>query len=415
MLSRKGTLLLGLGVLLVLFGPLIQNLQIMLLGITMLGFVTLNSLVNTRPIKIKVERRFSDEKIFEDGRIEVDLVLMNQGRSIGFLEVFDTLPEELRVVGGANHSITRLKRKDALIIRYTIECPLRGNYRLGPLKLRLQNPSFLFFSEVELEVYDTVVVFPAIEEIEGVDFSSEFPKMYQGAMPIRKLGTSGEFYAIREYFPGDDFKNINWRVFARTRKLMVNQFEREDISDVMIVVDARSISAVGTRVRNPLVFSCRAAAALTNFFLATRNQVGLITYGSSVEHVSIDTGERHLYNILTHLAGVKAEGDMGLYSVMDQLRSHTPRSPIVLISNLDSDPTAMETVREIMARGFKLTVLSPDTLEFEKEERRISPSVYFTEKAAREAILDEVRSLSAKTIDWDPNQILSALLLEVHR
>ena len=415
MLSRKGILLLGLGIMLVLFGPLINNLQLMLLGITLLGFVTLNSLVNTRPIKVRVERRFTDEKVFEGGRIEVDLVLMNRGRSIGFLEVFDTLPEEIQLVGGANHTITRLKRKDALIVHYSIECPLRGEYRLGPVKMRLQNPSFLFFSEVELEAYSTIVVLPAIEEIEGVDFSSDFPKMYQGAMPIRKLGTSGEFYAIREYLPGDDFKRINWKVFGRTRKLMVNQFEREDISDVMIVLDAREITAVGTRVRNPLVFSCRAAAALTNYFLFTRNRVGLIIYGDRVQSLSLDTGERHLYDVLTALAEVKAEGDLGLFSVMDTLRNHTPRSPIILISNLDSDDTAMETVREISARGYKLTELSPDMLEFEKEERRISPASYFTEKAAREGILEELRSLSAKTIDWNPNQILSALLLEVSR
>ena len=143
--------------------------------------------------------------------------------------------------------------------------------------------------------------------------------------------------------------------------------------------------------------------------------MGLIIYGDRVQSLSLDTGERHLYDVLTALAEVKAEGDLGLFSVMDTLRNHTPRSPIILISNLDSDDTAMETVREISARGYKLTVLSPDMLEFEKEERRISPASYFTEKAAREGILEELRSLSAKTIDWNPNQILSALLLEVSR
>ena len=80
-----------------------------------------------------------------------------------------------------------------------------------------------------------------MEQIDGVDLSTDFPKMYQGAMPIRRIGTSGEFYGIREYSPGDDFKNINWRVFGRTRKLMINQFEREDISDIMLVLDAREI------------------------------------------------------------------------------------------------------------------------------------------------------------------------------
>ena len=141
------------------------------------------------------------------------------------MEIYDNLPSEVEVQSGLNHSVIRLRKNETVVNQYLLDCRLRGQFRLGNPRLRIYNPSFLFYYESEIESKSSLVVLPQIEEIEGVDLSTDFPKMYQGAMPIRRIGTSGEFYGIREYFPGDDFKNINWRVFGRTRKLMVNQFE----------------------------------------------------------------------------------------------------------------------------------------------------------------------------------------------
>ena len=130
------------------------------------------------------------------------------------LEIYDNLPSEVEVRSGLNHSVIRLRQNETVVNQYLLDCRLRGQFRLGNPRLRIYNPSFLFYYESEIESKSSLVVLPQIEEIEGVDFSTDFPKMYQGAMPIRRIGTSGEFYGIREYFPGDDFKNINWRVFG---------------------------------------------------------------------------------------------------------------------------------------------------------------------------------------------------------
>jgi len=211
MWTRKAIIYVGLGVILVLFAPFINNLQLFLLGTTMLAFVAVHSLVNTRPIDVKITRSFNDDQVFENSSVSIDLVVQNKGRSVGFLEIYDNLPSEVEVRSGLNHSVIRLRQNETVVNQYLLDCRLRGQFRLGNPRLRIYNPSFLFYYESEIESKSSLVVLPQIEEIEGVDFSTDFPKMYQGAMPIRRIGTSGEFYGIREYFPGDDFKNINWR------------------------------------------------------------------------------------------------------------------------------------------------------------------------------------------------------------
>ena len=415
MWTRKAVVYVGLGTILVLFSPFINNLQLFLLGTTILGFVAVHSLVNTRPIDVKITRSFESDQVFENSDVTIDLIIQNKGRSVGFLEIYDNLPSEVEVNNGSNHTIIRLKKDELVVNKYHLECRLRGQYRLGNPSLRIYNPSFLFYYEADIESKSSLVVLPQIEQIEGIDLSTDFPKMYQGAMPIRRIGTSGEFYGIREYFPGDDFKNINWRVFGRTRKLMVNQFEREDISDIMFVLDAREISGTGTILRNPLNYSCRAAASLTSFFLRARNRVGLTIYGETVNVIPPDTGERHLYRILTALAEVKAGGALGLHTVLGDLRNFTPRSPVMVLSTLENDSTSTNALREITARGFKLTVIAPDTLDYDRDSRIISPTVYFTASASLDNKITEARSLGARAMRWDPENVLSTSLAEVIR
>ena len=415
MWTRKAVVYVGLGTILVLFAPFINNLQLFLLGTTILGFVAVHSLVNTRPIDVKITRSFDSDQVFENSNVSIDLIVRNKGRSVGFLEIYDNLPSEIEVNNGSNHTIIRLHKDELVINKYNVNCRLRGQYRLGNPRLRIYNPSFLFFYESDIQSKSSLVVLPQIEQIEGVDLSTDFPKMYQGALPIRRIGTSGEFYGIREYFPGDDFKNINWRVFGKTRKLMVNQFEREDISDLMLVLDAREISGTGTVLRNPLNYSCRAAASLTSFFLRSRNRVGLTIYGETVNVIPPDTGERHLFRILTALAEVKAAGSLGLHTVLGDLRNFTPRSPVMVISTLENDPTCTTALREITARGFKLTVIAPDTLNYDRDSRIISPTVYFTASASLDNKITEARSLGARAMRWNPDTVLSTSLAEVIR
>jgi len=415
MWTRKAVVYVGLGTTLVLFSPFIDNLQLFLLGTTILGFVAVHSLVNTRPIDVKITRDFDADQVFENSPVTVDLIIKNKGRSVGFLEIYDNLPSEVEVDSGSNHTIIRLQKEELVINKYHLNCRLRGQFRLGNPSLRIYNPSFLFYYEADIESKSSLVVLPQMEQMDGVDLSTDFPKMYQGAMPIRRIGTSGEFYGIREYSPGDDFKNINWRVFGRTRKLMVNQFEREDISDIMLVLDAREITGTGTVLQNPLNYSCRAIASLVSYFLRARNRVGLTIYGETVKVINPDTGERHLYNILTALAEVKAKGALGLHTILRDLRNFTPRSPVMVVSTLENDSTSTEALREITARGFKLTIIAPDTLNYDRDSRIISPTVYFTASASLDNKITEARSLGARAMRWDPETVLSTSLAEVIR
>ena len=96
-------------------------------------------------IDIEVVRNLSNVKIFEHDKIEVTLILKNNGDTINFLEIYDTLSSKVNVVKGSNYAVLSLKKGEELSFKYEISCPLRGRYPLGPLLFRVRDFFGMFY------------------------------------------------------------------------------------------------------------------------------------------------------------------------------------------------------------------------------------------------------------------------------
>ena len=189
-----------------------------------------------------------------------------------------------------------------------------------------------------------------MEDLKDTFVKSRVPKIFTGAVNIRQPGPGSEFYSLREYFDGDSFRAINWSAYARSGKLMVNERERDAVSDIILIVDSRAVSETGPVSRNALVYSTRAAASLAQYFLGRRDSVGLITYGDEVVSVDRDT------------------------------------------------------------RDFDVTVLSPSSLEFEFDAKRLDRTGYEVLKTERDVLISELRGLGVNIMDWEPDMLLSTAL-----
>jgi uncharacterized protein (DUF58 family) len=176
-------------------------------------------------------------------------------------------------------------------------------------------------------------------------------------------------------------------------------------------VDSRAVSETGPVSRNALVYSTRAAASLAKFFLSRRDSVGVITYGNEVVSVDRDTGKKQLYVILTKLSGAVAGGNIPLQVVVNRIMPHINKgSPIIFLSNLEDDPTIVNALRDFRARNFDVTVLSPSSLEFEFDAKRLDRTGYEVMKTERDVLISELSSLGVNIMDWEPDMLLSTAL-----
>lgn len=358
-----------------------------------------------------ITRTLSSERVFENGEIDVTLNIQCRTRDTGLIELRDTVPEQTNIVRGSNYVYLNMTANTQASIRYTIQCPLMGPYTIGPVSLRTSDVSNLFYSEEHVEVYTDLLVLPGTVQIKDLKISSRVPKMYTGRVSIKQPGPGYEFYSLREYQPGDPFKDINWKAFCKTRKLMVNEREREAISDITIVLDSRAIASIGQVSNNPLLWGARAAASLSTMFLKRRDSVGLVIYDEAIHLINHGAGEGQLLKLLIALSGSRPYGELSSLAVAQVVLPHIPpRSTIIMISNLDGDETIRDTVREICARDFNLILLSPTTLDIELALGKITRTHYNLLKAKRQNLSLELTSYGVRFIDWPLNRPLLEVL-----
>jgi len=106
-----------------------------------------------------------------------------------------------------------------------------------------------------------------------------------------------------------------------------------------------------------------------------------------------------------------AKGNTPLKVVTDRIMPHINRgSPVIIMSPLEDDSTVVGAVRDLRSRNFDVTILSPSSLEFEFDARRLDRTGYEVLKTERDILLSELRGLGANVMDWEPDMLLNTAL-----
>tara|TARA_B100001996_G_C18639199_1_gene584960 strand:+ start:251 stop:1504 length:1254 start_codon:yes stop_codon:yes gene_type:complete len=414
MWTRKAAILGAGGVSLVLVGMMMSNFQMMVFGIAFVGFLAVNSWI-TGHGDVQVVRTLSADNLYKGDDLYVELEITNPSwRRTQQLEIYDNIPHEMKLRSGLNYMRVNLGPGETTRIRYVLRCPLRGHYSIGPISIRYRDSFNLFSQEMYVDHRSDLIVFPQVREIEEAMVRSRTPKMYTGATTLRTPGPGTEFFSLREYVPGDPFKIINWKAFARTGQLIVNEKCRDAVTDVFILVDSRDISRIGTVLKNPLEVGTVAAASLASYFIKRRDSVALAVYDDRLSFLPPDTGDKQYFKILSSLAGVAPKGAMPLQAVTNALSSRFSRgSPVFIISALEGDGTTIPAVRDLAGRGHEVIILSPSSVDFERLVSRIPRTSYEVLKLERQNRLTALAGFGARVIDWMPDVELSQALLQV--
>ena len=411
MWSKKAAAVAGGALFLTLAGLIRLNYLFISAGMVMLTFVVLSSFLDVWMPNVKIRRETSSDNIFEDGDMNVRFIVKNKGLGIGFVEIYDELPPQARITKGSNYTLLYMRPWQEVSFEYSLKLPLRGHYHLGPVKLRVKDAFDLFYNEKMEESLHSFSVFPQIEVLEEQVIKSRAPKLLSGAMPLNVIGAGTEFYSLREFVPGDSLRSVNWKALAKKGKMMVNETVREDVMDVILLVDAREVSAVGGGRDTPLEMSCRAAATYAKQLLDERNNVALMVYGDTVERVDLDRGEHHLFKILTSLSSAKPQGNLKLEIVLKDTLPYIPSgSPIILFSSLDDDHTISEAFTNTISRGYTITTVSPSSLDFEERMKRIPAQPLLIARIERDNLISEIRSFGMQIGDWKSDEAVNTAL-----
>lgn len=185
------------------------------------------------------------------------------------------------------------------------------------------------------------------------------------------LGVSTDFAEHRPYMAGDDIRRIDWRVYGRTDRLYVKQFEAETNTNLMVLIDISASMNYGSGPVTKLDYARYLAACLAYFSYHQRDRVGLITFDKDVVDQVPATGrqlETVLHTIDRITPGGEGELDLPTRRIAQGIRR---RSILALISDLYEDPEAVRlAVNRLALRGNDLIVfhvMDPAELDFDFE------------------------------------------------
>ncbi len=145
-------------------------------------------------------------------------------------------------------------------------------------------------------------------------------------------GFSTEFDSYRPYIQGDGLRQVDWKVWARTDKLYVKQFEDQTNMPVWIFLDGSASMDFGKGTGNKFTRACQIAAALAYLMNRQHDAAGLVIYGGT-RPVTVPpaTTRDHLNDLFLALASEKITGNKDETGVLMSLLPMIRRKGISVV------------------------------------------------------------------------------------
>ncbi len=163
------------------------------------------------------------------------------------------------------------------------------------------------------------------------------------------FGQSVEFVQHREYVPGDDIRYIDWKVWSRTDRFYIKQFEAETNLRCTLIVDTSESMIYGRGPMNKYEYACTSAACLAYLTTKQQDSIGLVSYGWDVNQVvPARSAQLQLDAITKALDLSKPKEKTDIMKAIRRVAETSPaRGLVVIFSDLLSD-------REILFKGLEM-------------------------------------------------------------
>lgn len=354
--------------------------------------------------------------------VEVSLQLENLGATAVHCQVLDDVPKALRD-SPPTLQLSASKRNPG-DTTYQLHPVQRGDVKLGAAYIRYQSSAHFAERWARVNLQQAVRVFPDIEEAKRNNiYLTRARQIELEKRLIRQRGMGREFESLREYQPGDEFRNICWTATARRGKHVTKLFQVERSQPVWLVMDAGRLLRARVGKLSKLDLAVNAALSLAQIALYSGDRVGVLIYGRSIQQrISLGRGLHHLRAILEGLASAReetAEADH-LRAASALLSLQRQRSLIIWITDLadtSMTPEVIESASQILSKHLLLftVIAQTDLLALaakypDNEEQMFEVAAAQELAQRREAMIGRLRMRGALALEISPAKLSTTLI-----
>jgi uncharacterized protein (DUF58 family) len=182
------------------------------------------------------------------------------------------------------------------------------------------------------------------------------------------FGASIDFAEHRGYVPGDDIRRVDWKVYARTDRYFVKQYEADTNANFSVLLDVSRSMGFASRGISKLEYGSYVAACLAYLSQRQRDRVGIVTFDSDVVNY-VPVSAKHFNVVLHTLDRARPERPGRMLEPLAKIAEHfRRRSILALISDFYENPDdLLEALKPYRILGNDLIVfhvLDPAELDF---------------------------------------------------
>lgn len=187
------------------------------------------------------------------------------------------------------------------------------------------------------------------------------------------FGSSVEFRQHREYVPGDDLRNLDWKVLAKQDKFYIKQYEAQTNLSATVLVDSSASMQYqgGKAAMSKYDYACTAAVCLGYLLLRQQDAVGCVQFDNQIQNiVPQKTRQNQLDDIVKALEAGKPQEKTDIKPVFQQVAQTFPRKGLFLLFSdlLVERDGLFEGLKLLRAAGSDVMIfhiLDDEELDFE--------------------------------------------------
>ena len=213
------------------------------------------------------------------------------------------------------------------------------------------------------------------------------------------FGASVDFAEHRGYTAGDDIRRVDWKLFGRTDRFYIKEYEADTNANFAVLLDVSKSMGFGSRGITKLEYGRILTACLTYLVHRQRDRVGFAAFDDDIVEF-VPPSAKHMDVTLHVLDRLKSTKPGSLAAPMKKLAEvFARRGVLVLVSDLYEDPQAvLEAISPLRFRGHDLIVfhlLDPAEIEFDYDQASAFEDLESGEQIpiVPEALAEQYRSL----------------------
>jgi uncharacterized protein (DUF58 family) len=219
------------------------------------------------------------------------------------------------------------------------------------------------------------------------------------------FGASIDFAEHRGYVAGDDIRRVDWRLYARTDRYYVKQYEADTNTNFTVLLDISKSMQFTSGGVTKLEYGQFLAACLAFLAQRQRDRVGIITFDEEIV-THVPPSAKHFNVVLLTLDRARAERPGRLSEPLKKMAEHFKRRGILLlISDFYDEPDEiLEAIKPLRFLGNELIVfhvLDPREIDFAYDEASTFEDLETTEQmpVVPQSFRDQYRSMIQDHID----------------